>query len=86
MCNGQNRQAIFGHAFPLPSCCKRVSRENPTTRHGLGGNEGRKPLLDMGMVIIQSVVVFFSFWGVVDFKGKILVPLSTYIFYFLIVP
>ena len=44
-----------------------------------GGNEGRKPLLDMGMVIIsQSVVVFFSFWGVVDFKGKILVPLSTF--------
>ena len=52
----------------------------------IGGQWGEKPLLDMGMVIIQSVVVFFSFWGVVDFKGKILVPLSTYIFYFLIVP
>ena len=80
MCNGQNRQAIFGHAFPLPTVAAREYQgkiQRPVM--DWGGNEGRKPLLDMGMVIIsQSVVVFFSFWGVVDFKGKILVPLSTF--------
>ena len=66
--------------FLCPVAAAREYRgENPTRPvMDWGGNEGRKPLLDMGMVIIQSVVVFFSFWGVVDFKGKILVPLSTF--------
>ena len=58
--------------FLCPVAAREYGGENPTTRHGLGGNEGRKPLLDMGMVIIRSVVVFFSFWGVVDLKAKFL--------------